>query len=175
MKCTEKTIEKHMSRIKTGIFTKVEINALTKLFCQARFAKDEQKEMLMEFRENVLEFSHFASDGAEVCYFAKPCKIKKEQTLLGKQWLRNYFFKSDGTERKGKATENISNLVLRTAKNVKRFEFVGVVLCHSFFGDVASCLPIYRTYSKNGVEFFDYAPIHWGRPLIVKQKGDYQS
>jgi len=28
-------------------------------------------------------------------------------------------------------------------------------------------LPVYRTYNRRG-QYFDYAPVHWGQPVIME-------
>lgn len=163
------TVEKHVLRIKSGKFTKSEIGALTKLIQSMRFSKNaSQKEKIQELIDNNLEYVKELYDiNADVYHFAKPAKITPEQTELGKQWLRNYFFKLDGTIRKGQATENISESVLNISKKVMCFEFIGLVFCRNTFQEVCQVLPVYRTYNKQG-EYFDYAPMHWSKPVIME-------
>lgn len=167
----DKTLSKHLDRIKGGRFEKSEIGAITKLLQSIRFEKTERKNAINAFRNlafHVVDHMYIHSDfQADVLHFGKPAKISKEQTELGKQWLRNHFFKLDGSPRKGKATEDVSDRVLAIAKSVSKFEFVGVLEGRNAYGDVCQVLPIYRTYDRKG-NYFDYSPIHWGQPVIME-------
>lgn len=164
-----KTLNAHLERYKSGRFEKNEINALLKLFTSYRFADNQRKleiEALQELILNYVDGTYVYSNHAEIMHFPKACKISREQTEFGKQWLKNYFFKKDGKPRSGKATEDIGEHELKIAKAVSRFEFVGILLIKNQWGDVNGALPIYRTYNRKG-EYFDYSPIHWGQPVIM--------
>lgn len=46
---------------------------------------------------------------------------------------------------------------------------IDVILAKCTFeynGTLNDVLPIYRTFNRKG-EYFDYAPIHWGEPVIT--------
>jgi hypothetical protein len=166
-----KTMQRHLDRIKAGKFEKSEINALTKLIQSSRFAEQIRKNEILAFLDLVsdevgFEYLHGGFQGA-VRHFKKPMKITKQQTELGKQWLRNYFFKLNGKKRTGKATEFVGDRVLQISKKVKRFEFVGILIGRNQWRDISGVLPIYRTYDSSG-NYFDYAPIHWGQPIIME-------
>lgn len=168
-KLTDSTIDKHIARIKSAKFTKNEIGALTKLIQSMRFSKNEKrKELIQDLIDNNLEHIRELYDfNSDVYHFAKPCKITVEQTELGKNWLKNYFFNNSGNPRRGKATENISESVLNISKSVSRFEFVGLMFFKNTYQDVNAVSPIYRTYNKQG-DYFDYAPLHWSKPVIME-------
>jgi hypothetical protein len=166
-----KTISLHLERIKKGKFEKSEINALTKLFSGSRFTTPERKLELEAFQsltmdcvDQVRVFSNIYGD---VMHFKKPMRIMAEQTLTGKAWLKNFFFKKNGEKRNSKNTEYVSDRVLAISKNVSRFEFIGIVICKNPHGGVNNVLPVYRTYNRKG-EYFDYSPIHWGQPVIME-------
>lgn len=170
-KMHDSTIEKHIARIKLGKFTKSEIGALTKLIQSKRFLSGKNPKKY-EAIDNLIDanfeyIKELYDINADLYHFFKPAKITTEQTELGRNWLRNYFFKLDGSKRRGKATENISDNVLNISKSVTRFEFIGLVFCRNTFQDICSVLPVYRTYNKQG-EYFDYAPIHWSGPIIME-------
>jgi len=120
-------------------------------------------------REQGLTYSHNEYDvNGDVFLFKEARKITSEQTKFGKAWLKNHFFKLNGEIRSGKNTENVGDRVLHIAKSVSRFEFVGTIGLMNSCGEYyVQFLPIYRTYNKKG-EYFDYAPIHWGQPIIME-------
>jgi hypothetical protein len=168
---SDKTVQVHIERIKKGKFEKSEIGALTKLLSN-RFAPQDRKDSVNALKELALECmgSEYLSNGitGEVLHFKRGgAKISKEQTALGKTWLREFFFKKNDEVRGGKNTEGVGTRVLSIAKSVSKFEFVGVLLCYNQYGYSNSCLPIYRTYNRKG-DYFDYAPIHWGQPVIME-------
>jgi hypothetical protein len=151
------------------VFEKSQVNGLTKHLSALRFktAWDDRTNDVMIKRANELglELDYYRDSEAEKFVFKVPRKITAEQTKFGKAWLKEYFFKKDGTPRSGKRTEYVGDRVLRIAKNASRFEFVGVYGLTNSFGSIVQFVPIYRTYNRKG-EYFDYAPIHWGSPII---------
>lgn len=155
-------------------FPKSAIGGLTKKLSSFRFTSNnttndnQHDKTLMFAREVGLSWSHnnYAVNG-DVFLFTTSKKITKEQTLLGKNWLKNHFFKLNGAVRSGKNTENVSERVLNISKSVSKFEFVGVLGLMNTHGDYIQFIPIYRTYNRKG-EYFDYAPIHWGQPVIME-------
>ncbi len=154
-------------------FTKSQIGGLTKSLASLRFGAglDTGKawDKILERAKSVgLEIDYNdANVSGEKLTFKVARKITAEQTKFGKAWLRNYFFKLDGTPRSGKRMDYISDDVLKIAKSVARFEFVGVLVVASQGFYPCQVLPIYRTYNRKG-EYFDYAPIYWGQPIIME-------
>lgn len=152
-------------------YEKSQINGLTKKIAGLRYGsagsgRDAAWERIFKFAESVgLKVGYCGPYYGERLDFVKPRKITKDQTDFGKQWLKEFFFKQDGTPRKGKRTENISHRVLSIAKGVSRFEFVGVAVLASSGWWPCQTVPIYRAYNRKG-EYFDYSPIHWGQPII---------
>jgi hypothetical protein len=130
----------------------------------------EKMEPVLDLAGLDYDSEHYDSNGT-VFLFTEPKKIEKSQTELGKNWLRDYFFKKDGQPRSGKRTENLDPLVLGIAKKVSKFRFIGVLALKNTFGEYVQFLPIYRTYNRSG-QYFDYAPIHWGQPVIVSLGGE---
>lgn len=169
---TDKTVNMHLERIKLGRFEKNEISALTKLISSTQYTNTERKLSVKALTELSMDCVDdgvhvFSNIYGEVMHFKKSMKISKDQSDLGKAWLKNYFFKLDGKPRNGKNTEGISDRVLAISKSVSRFEFIGVLICKNPYNDINDVLPIYRTYNRKG-EYFDYAPIHWGMPVIME-------
>lgn len=166
-----RTVQIHLKRIKQGRFEKSEINALTKFLGSYRFASPERKNEILDLQADLLEcVGHeyiSSSFQCDVMHFKKPCKITKEQTKLGKAWLKHHFFKLSGEKRGSKNAEHVSDRVLAISKSVSRFEFVGVLMVRNQWADLLQALPIYRTYNRKG-EYFDYSPIHWGQPIIME-------
>ena len=165
-------VKKQIALMKLGKYTKSDIGALTKLVAGMRFNDNDRKEQIQSFVElyfNNVHDKYVRGDfQCEYMFFKSgPMKITKEQTLLGKAWLKNHFFKLDGTKRSGKNTEYVSDKVLSIVKNVSRFEFMGINLVKNAHGYCNQVLPIYRTYAKDG-SYFDYCPIYWGQPIIVE-------
>lgn len=163
---------------KMSIFPKSAINGLTKHLGSLRFNKNIKDSIDKEMSVNDIMIRRCKELGLEIDYndsnlpgekfcFSKPRKITKEQTLLGKAWLKNHFFKLNGQVRSGKNTQNISQQILAIAKNVSRFEFVGVLGVATQAWEIQAFLPIYRAYNSKG-EYFDYAPVHWGQPVIME-------
>ena len=161
-------------------FPKSAINGLTKKLSGFRFAKmpvgmDYQQSDLLRDRMksefmtslSLINVDNIYESNANLYHFKIARKITKEQTQLGKAWLKNHFFKLDGSKRNGKNTKNVSDRVLAISKSASRFEFIGVIGCMNSFGDELQFLPVYRTYNTKG-EYFDYAPIHWGQPIIME-------
>ena len=166
-------IKKQAELIKKGKYTKSDINALTKLVNSTRFSDQVKKDQVEIFLESFFtskDSEYVNGCNMEVLHFNKPQSITKEQTELGKHWLKNYFYTSKGELRKTKGVEQIttnhSDRVLSIAKNVSKFKFVGIGLVRNNYG-LVQVLPIYRTYNKAG-EYFDYAPVHWGAPVIME-------
>lgn len=152
-------------------FEKSQINGLTKHLNNLRFEDYETNRALWDriFRraeELGLEIGYSEAHG-ERLDFKTPRKITKEQSDFGKRWLKEYFFKANGQPRSGKRTEYVGTRVLEIAKNVSRFEFVGVQVLASEGWYPCQIVPIYRAYNRKG-QYFDYAPIHWGEPLIME-------
>lgn len=158
------------SELKT--FQKSQVNGLTKALSALRFrswSDDKNLETDIMFKAKQFGLKHERSDwhsGGEIFLFDKPRKITKEQTQLGKEWLKKHFFKLNGEVRSGKNTEHVGSRVIEISRKVTRFEFVGVVGLRNGFGQLIQFLPLYRTYS--GKQYFDYAPIHWGQPVIIE-------
>lgn len=167
----DKTTNKYIELFKSGKFTKSDILGLTKLFSSYRFATPERKnsiEALQGLAMDCVGYEYIHSNfQCDVLHFKRGMKITKEQTALGKAWLKNHFFKANGKPRSGNNTEGVGERVLNIAKQVSRFEFVGILVVKNQFGDINSCLPIYRTFNSKG-EYFDYSPIHWGQPIIME-------
>jgi hypothetical protein len=154
-------------------FTKSQVNGLTKHLANLRFdgGSTYDNRVLWErifnrASELGLEIGYSYAHG-ERLDFKTPRKITSEQTKFGKTWLKAYFFKQDGSPRGGKRTEYVGDRVLSIAKSVSRFEFVGVQVLASQGWYPSSVVPIYRAYNRKG-QYFDYAPIHWGEPLIME-------
>ncbi len=152
-------------------YKKSQVNGLTKYLSSLRFASMNNSQAMWDIifkrgKEFGLEVGYSEAYG-ERLDFSKSRKITGEQTALGKQWLKEYFFKKDGSPRSGKRTEYVSETVLGIAKSVVRFEFVGVQVLASSRWYPCSVVPIYRAFNRKG-EYFDYAPIHWGQPIIME-------
>lgn len=151
-------------------FKKSQINGLTKHFSSLRFGTgsnhDAWKAIFKRAEELGLAIGYSEAYG-ERLDFKVSRKITKEQSDFGKAWLKNYFYKMNGQPRNGKATENVSNSVLKIAKSVFRFEFVGVQILASQGWYPVQAVPIYRAFNRKG-EYFDYSPIHWGQPIITE-------
>lgn len=159
---------------KMKTFPKSAIGGLTKKLSSFRFTSnnttnDNQYDKTLIFaREVGLAWSHNHYEvNGDVFLFTSARKITTEQTAFGKDWLKNHFFKKNGQARSGKNTENVGTRVLEISKSVSRFEFVGVVGLMNSYGDYVQFIPLYRTYNRKG-EYFDYAPIHWGQPVIIE-------
>lgn len=159
---------------KMTVFPKSAIGGLTKKLSSFRFISNNTTndnaydKTLTWAREQGLSLSHNNYEvNGDVFLFESVRKITKEQSQFGKAWLKNHFFKINGDIRRGKNTENVSDRVLKISKNVSRFEFVGVLGLMNSFSEYVQFLPIYRTYNRKG-EYFDYAPIHWGQPIIME-------
>lgn len=152
------------------VFQKSQVNGLTKHLMSLRFGAYDSRESWRKIfdrgEELGMEIGYSHAHG-ERMDFLKPRKITAEQTALGKKWLKDYFFKKDGTPRKGKRTEYVGTRVLILASEVSRFEFVGVQILASSGWYPAQVVPIYRAYNRKG-QYFDYAPVHWGQPLIME-------
>lgn len=151
-------------------FEKRMINGLTKKLSNLRFGNYTRGNEIMikqaESYDMEVDYNDSNLPGEKIL-FKKARKITKEQTECGKTWLKNYFFKKNGDKRSGKATEYINDDTLRIAKSVVRFEFVGVLGVANSSWEIHSFLPIYRAYNRKG-EYFDYAPVHWGQPVIME-------
>jgi len=158
-------------------FEKSQVNGLTKLLSGLRFREEfRHKESYRINTDKLIEFCkglgleidyNDAPMSAEKFVFTKPRAITKEQTQLGKAWLKNHFFKLNGKPRGGKATQYVGDRVLEISKSVSRFEFIGVLGCMNSYGEIVQFLPIYRTYNRKG-QYFDYSPVHWGQPVIME-------
>jgi hypothetical protein len=155
-------------------FPKGAIGGLTKKLASFRFTSnnttnDNQYDKTLIFaREIGLSYSHNESAcNGDVFLFATPKKITAEQSNFGKAWLKDYFFKKNGETRSGKRTEYVGTRVLEISKSVSKFEFVGVIGLMNSYGDYIQFIPLYRTYNRKG-QYFDYAPIHWGQPVIIE-------
>lgn len=152
------------------VFKKSQVNGLTKHLSSLRFGEfDSHKtwdKIFKRANELGLEIGYSEAHG-ERLDFKTPRKITAEQTQFGKQWLKEYFFKKDGSPRSGKRTEYIGTRVLEIAKSVSRFEFVGVQVLASHGWKPSQIVPIYRAYNRKG-QYFDYAPIFWGEPIIME-------
>ena len=153
------------------VFTKSQINGLTKHLSNLRFGSNDNHEswnkIFNRAKELGLEVGYSEVHG-ERLNFTTPRKITKEQTQFGKAWLKNYFFKLDGKVRSGKRTECVSQNLLNIAKSVTRFEFVGVQVVASQGWYPCGVTPIYRAFDKHG-NYFDYSPVHWGEPMLMEQ------
>lgn len=151
-------------------FQKSQVNGLTKHLSNLRFGPDSNRDKWTAI------FNRGAELGLEIGYseahgerldFRSPRKITRDQSDFGKAWLREYFFKKDGSPRSGKRTDSVGTRVLNIAKSVSRFEFIGVQILASSGWYPCQIVPIYRAYNRKG-EYFDYAPIHWGEPIIME-------
>jgi hypothetical protein len=158
-------------------FTKSQIGGLTKHLAGLRFNRLSETATNSNHDLWTLIFNRAEELGLEIGYseaygerldFIKPRKITAEQTAFGKAWLKDYFFKLNGQPRGGKRMECVGPNTLRIAKSVVRFEFVGVQVLASSGWYPCQVLPIYRAFNRKG-EYFDYAPIHWGEPLIMER------
>lgn len=154
-------------------FQKSQVNGLTKHLAGLRFGSDgadgsqnKWSRIFDRAKELGLEIGYSEAHG-ERLDFVKPRKITAEQTKFGKAWLKEYFFKKNGEARGGKRTEYVGTRVLDIAKNVSRFEFVGVQVLASSGWYPCQVVPIYRAYNRKG-KYFDYAPIFWGEPIIME-------
>lgn len=163
-------------------FEKSQVNGLTKHLAGLRFNTPDDPNK--RTRLNDVIFQRADELGLEIDYndmnasgekltFKTPRKITAEQTKFGKAWLREYFFKKNGEPRGGKRTKCIGDDILRVAKSVVRFEFIGVMGLFNSYGEMVQFVPIYRAYGRNG-RYFDYAPIHWGEPLISQNSYETQ-
>lgn len=153
-------------------FEKSQINGLTKHLSQLRFGASEMglgnSKMIARAQELGMEIDYNDSNlPGEKFTFKTPRKITKVQSDFGKAWLKNYFFKLDGTLRSGKRVEYVGDRVLEIAKRVHKFEFIGVLGVANSYWEIHSFLPIYRAYDKKG-NYFDYSPVHWGQPVIME-------
>lgn len=150
-------------------FTKSQINGLTKALISQRFGTYESSKawdaIFAKAEQLGLEIGYCGNYYGERLDFKTPRKITREQTDFGRKWLKDYFFKKNGTPRSGKRTEYIGQGVLDIAKSVSRFEFVGVAILASQGWYPNQAVPIYRAYSRDG-SYFDYSPIHWGTPIV---------
>lgn len=166
----DKTVSKYLECIKNGRFTFSDIRGFLRLL-NCRFETEVRKTQVKSLMDVSMDNVHFeyVSGGTQVelYHFKKPMKIERYQTTLGKAWLKQHFFKTNGQPRSGRNTENVSERVLNISKSVSRFEFIGVGLVQNQFGDTNQVIPIYRTYNRKG-EYFDYCPIHWCQPLIFE-------
>lgn len=153
-------------------YPKAAINGLTKKLSSFRFGSGSTQQAWSKIESTINQvglsyrFEETNING-DVFHFVKARKITKEQTQLGKSWLKTHFFKLNGDVRTGKATELVGDRVLRIAKQASRFEFVGVLGLRNSFQDYVQFLPIYRTFDRDG-NYFDYAPVHWGQPIIME-------
>lgn len=152
-------------------YKKSQIGGLTKHLAGFRFSNDSNTNswtrIFNRAEELGLEVGYSEAYG-ERLDFKVPRKITREQTEFGKAWLKNYFFKKNGEPRQTKHTTSVgSHRVLSIAKSVSRFEFVGVQVLASQGWYPVQVVPIYRAYNRKG-EYFDYAPIHWGQPLVME-------
>lgn len=157
------------------VFQQSQVNGLTKYLSAQLFNNftDRNDDSIIDKAKAFgleIDYCDFHSRG-EKFIFTKPRKITAEQTKFGKTWLKDYFFKRDGKPRSGQRTEYISDAVLKIAKSVSRFEFIGVFGCANGFGSITHFIPIYRTYDRKG-NYFDYAPIHWGQPLVSEASNE---
>lgn len=153
-------------------FTKSQINGLTKKLNGFRW-----EPRTATLRESLCDalglrftcydwIDQYGGANLNVYLFDEPRRITAEQTAFGKQWLKEYFYKKDGTPRSGKRTEDVEAVILANADKVSRFEFVGVVgIAQRSNTECSQYIPLYRAFTRKGVSF-DYAPIFWGTPLL---------
>lgn len=158
------------SALKT--FTKSQINGLTKRLSSKRFGTGSNHnawQAIFDDAESLgMEIGYCDSSySGERIDFKTPRKITREQTAMGKAWLKNHFFKKNGEPRGGKATEYIGTRTLTIIQDVSRFEFVGVIVLASQGFYPCQVVPIYRTFNRKG-QYFDYAPIHWAQPIVME-------
>lgn len=155
-------------------FEKSQINGLTKHLSNLRTPytpdKDSNRNGPMIDRclelGMIVDYNNSGLNG-EKFTFKVPRKITAEQTRFGKAWLKQYFFKLDGSPRNGKRTEYVTFATLEIAKRVVRFEFIGVLGVANYQWEINQFLPIYRAYDRKG-NYFDYSPVHWGNPVIME-------
>lgn len=154
-------------------FQKSQIGGLTKHLAGLRFGAGTYEthelwdRIFSRAKELGLEIGYSQAHG-ERLDFTVPRKITAEQTKFGKTWLKEYFFKKNGEPRSGKRTEYVGTRTLNIAKSVTRFELVGVQVLASQGWYPTQVIPIYRAFNRKG-EYFDYAPIHWGEPLVMER------
>jgi hypothetical protein len=160
------------------VFKKSQVGGLTKHVAGLRW-KEEFRQPNSYNSDMDKVINHLKTLGLEIDYnnshlsgekftFTKARKITKEQSDFGKAWLKDFFFNLKGQPRKGQRTEYVSDRVLAIAKNVSRFEFVGVLMVmDNSHRSIMQVLPVYRTYNRRG-QYFDYAPVHWGQPVIME-------
>lgn len=154
------------SKLKT--YERAQVNGLTKKLNSYRFGQENKTITKNTFMIS-LGLKHIETNygvNGEVYHFEKNKAITRMQTSFGKQWLKAWFFNSKGLARKGKRTANLDPNVLLIASKVTRFKFVGVIGFMNSFNEELSYAPIYRTYDRKG-NFFDYAPLYWGAPVII--------
>lgn len=155
-------------------YTKSQVNGLTKKLNSFKWAPG--KDFARHQFSQTLGLVHVTNDWTDlyggvtlnIHHFMTPKKITREQSQFGKQWLKDWFFKKDGSTRSGKRTENVSKDVLAIASKVSRFEFIGVIGVCSFNYGPFAFLPLYRAYTTKG-EYFDYAPVMWNNPFIIEK------
>ena len=152
-------------------FEKSQINGLTKKISGLRFnvnsynTSDMWDSIFKEAENMGLEVGYAGNYYGERLDFKNPRKITKEQTSFGKAWLKDFYFKKNGQPRSGKRLEHLDTDVLKIAKKVSRFEFVGIGVLASQGWFPVNAVPIYRAFDSEG-NSFDYSPIHWNNPII---------
>lgn len=152
-------------------FTKSQVNGLTKRLMSNRFKTDicdstKMWDAIFKDAESIgLGVGYCGEYYGERLNFKNPRKITKEQTALGKNWLRDFYFKKNGEPRSGQRTQHLDDDVLKIVKKVSRFDFVGVAVLSSNGWYPVQVVPIYRAFDSKG-NYFDYSPIHWGNPII---------
>jgi len=169
---TEKTFRKHVEKLNGKMMTKNEIGAVIKGLNAERFSKHgashplAMEKELSRHIESISEQgnTHYLSESdsyATEILFNKPLKITEEQTTLGIAYLKSFCFGKRGPRKQTVFNEND----LKVIEGFKQFLFVGVLQIENSYG-YKQYLPIYRTKGKKA--FFDYAPIHWGKPIVTK-------
>lgn len=152
------------------VFPKGAINGLTKKLNSMRFgrsapnAREIYDAMELTQRGSVERDMDYSS---YIMHFAHTRRIERAQTTFGKAWLKQWFYKLNGSKRTGKRVEGVSDRVLRLANKITRFEFIGVLEHTNWYGEPQQYTPIYRAYTSTG-EYFDYSPIMWSNPIIME-------
>ena len=95
-------------------YTKSQVNGLTKKLSGFRYMKVPSESLAISDRHRQITKETFMSDlglnyynehydsNSNVYHFSDYKKITKEQTTFGKAWLKNWFFTTKGSVRRGK-------------------------------------------------------------------------
>jgi hypothetical protein len=158
MKCIRRqTLEKY-ERLIAGRkrWAKQEINGLRKAIGYSRWSEGEDRDNRLRLLEKM----------SEALTENKSWPITAEQTEQGIEYLRRLLLKTNGERTRNKVAQKFTDEQVDIVRKFKRFTFVGLHEVYSDYdGRLQDTLPIYRVHSRDG-KHFDYAPIHWGEPLV---------